>query len=165
MATNTQDYTGIQKAAILLIALGPERSADIFKHLKEDEIEEKRRNEIQKYQDAKSAKDSTLCRQCKENIKKLNQEKVAVKKQIKTAADQNSIYNRAAKPYLDAKKLLIQKENYSHYEDIKARYEESKARAEQEQSAREAAARKEAEEKERYAEKMRMERKAARSKK
>lgn len=40
MPTNTQDYTGIQKAAILLIALGPERSADIFKHLKEDEIEE-----------------------------------------------------------------------------------------------------------------------------
>ena len=40
MATNTQDYTGIQKAAILLIALGPERSADIFKHLKEEEIEE-----------------------------------------------------------------------------------------------------------------------------
>lgn len=40
MATNIQDYTGIQKAAILLIALGPERSADIFKHLKEDEIEE-----------------------------------------------------------------------------------------------------------------------------
>ena len=40
MATNTQDYTGIQKEAILLIALGPERSADIFKHLKEDEIEE-----------------------------------------------------------------------------------------------------------------------------
>ena len=40
MATNTQDYTGIQKAAIHLIALGPERSADIFKHLKEDEIEE-----------------------------------------------------------------------------------------------------------------------------
>ena len=31
---------GIQKAAILLIALGPEKSATIFKHLKEDEIEE-----------------------------------------------------------------------------------------------------------------------------
>lgn len=40
MASNTQDYTGIQKAAVLLIALGPERSADIFKHLKEEEIEE-----------------------------------------------------------------------------------------------------------------------------
>ena len=32
--------TGVQKAAILLISLGPERSAGIFKHLKEEEIEE-----------------------------------------------------------------------------------------------------------------------------
>lgn len=31
---------GLQKAAILLIALGPERSSQIFKHLKEEEIEE-----------------------------------------------------------------------------------------------------------------------------
>lgn len=35
-----EEYSGIQKAAILLIALGPEKSASIFKHLKEDEIEE-----------------------------------------------------------------------------------------------------------------------------
>lgn len=35
-----EEYTGVQKAAILLIALGPEKSANIFKHLKEDEIEE-----------------------------------------------------------------------------------------------------------------------------
>ncbi len=32
--------SGVQKAAILLISLGPERSAGIFKHLKEEEIEE-----------------------------------------------------------------------------------------------------------------------------
>ncbi len=32
--------TGLQKAAILLISLGPEKSAMIFKHLKEEEIEE-----------------------------------------------------------------------------------------------------------------------------
>ncbi len=37
---SNEDMTGVQKAAILLIALGPEKSADIFKHLKEDEIEE-----------------------------------------------------------------------------------------------------------------------------
>ena len=36
----SSEYTGLQKAAILLITLGPERSATIFKHLKEDEIEE-----------------------------------------------------------------------------------------------------------------------------
>ncbi len=33
------ELTGVQKAAVLLIALGPEQSANIFKHLKEDEIE------------------------------------------------------------------------------------------------------------------------------
>lgn len=32
--------SGLQKSAILLIALGPEKSSSIFKHLKEEEIEE-----------------------------------------------------------------------------------------------------------------------------
>ena len=32
--------SGVQKAAVLLITLGPERSAELFKHLKEEEIEE-----------------------------------------------------------------------------------------------------------------------------
>ncbi|MBQ6695634.1 MAG: flagellar motor switch protein FliG [Lachnospiraceae bacterium] len=41
MARLVEDkISGLQKAAILLIALGPERSAGIFKHLKEEEIEE-----------------------------------------------------------------------------------------------------------------------------
>ena len=35
----TKELNGTQKAAILLIALGPEKSALIFKHLKEEEIE------------------------------------------------------------------------------------------------------------------------------
>ena len=34
------ELSGLQKAAILLIALGPEKSAKIFKHLKDEEIEE-----------------------------------------------------------------------------------------------------------------------------
>ncbi len=32
--------SGLQKASVLLISLGPERSAGVFKHLKEEEIEE-----------------------------------------------------------------------------------------------------------------------------
>ena len=36
----TEDMNGVQKAAVLLIALGPEKSSQIFKHLKEEEIEE-----------------------------------------------------------------------------------------------------------------------------
>lgn len=40
MAKFNDEMSGIQKAAVLLIALGPEKSAMIFKHLKEEEIEE-----------------------------------------------------------------------------------------------------------------------------
>ena len=40
MAKTEERISGLQKAAILLIALGPEKSSNIFKHLKEDEIEE-----------------------------------------------------------------------------------------------------------------------------
>lgn len=42
MAKSVQmsDVTGLTKAAILLIALGPEKSAKLFKHLKEEEIEQ-----------------------------------------------------------------------------------------------------------------------------
>lgn len=35
-----QQLSGLQKAAILLISLGPEKSATVFKHLKEEEIED-----------------------------------------------------------------------------------------------------------------------------
>ena len=38
--TADETITGLQKAAILLISLGPEKSALIFKHLKDEEIEE-----------------------------------------------------------------------------------------------------------------------------
>ena len=40
MAKGEEEISGVQKAAVLLIALGPEKSSQIFKHLKEDEIEE-----------------------------------------------------------------------------------------------------------------------------
>ena len=39
-SSEASSLAGLQKAAILLIVLGPERSAGIFKHLKEEEIEE-----------------------------------------------------------------------------------------------------------------------------
>ena len=40
MSTKTySEYTGIEKGAILMIALGPEKSSAVFKHLKDDEIE------------------------------------------------------------------------------------------------------------------------------
>ncbi|NLM42486.1 MAG: flagellar motor switch protein FliG [Clostridiales bacterium] len=38
--TGKGQFTGLQKAAILLIAIGPEKSAQVFKHLKEEDIEQ-----------------------------------------------------------------------------------------------------------------------------
>ena len=38
-SSKTSNLEGREKAAMLLIALGPERSAEVFKHLKEEEIE------------------------------------------------------------------------------------------------------------------------------
>ena len=40
MAKEGEELSGLQKTAILLISLGPERSSKIFKHLKEEEIEQ-----------------------------------------------------------------------------------------------------------------------------
>ena len=40
MSATKVEYTGREKAAMLLISLGPEKSAEIFKHLKEEEIEQ-----------------------------------------------------------------------------------------------------------------------------
>ena len=40
MAQEDHNLSGIQKSAILLITLGPEMSSSVFKHLKEEEIED-----------------------------------------------------------------------------------------------------------------------------
>jgi len=39
-SNQASDLDGLQKAAVLLITLGPEKAATIFKHLKDDEIEQ-----------------------------------------------------------------------------------------------------------------------------
>ncbi|MCR5691593.1 MAG: flagellar motor switch protein FliG [Eubacterium sp.] len=39
-SNQASELDGLQKAAVLLITLGPEKAANIFKHLKEDEIEQ-----------------------------------------------------------------------------------------------------------------------------
>ncbi|MCH5199240.1 MAG: MFS transporter [Oscillospiraceae bacterium] len=58
-------------------------------------------------------------------LKELHSVKKEIEKEIKKATDQNSIYYRAAKPYLDAVKLIKQFENYGNYEKIFALYSET----------------------------------------
>lgn len=80
---------------------------------------------------AKKAKDSAKVVELKAKMTELKAEKKVIDADIKKATDENSNYNRLAKPYVDAKKLIAQAENYTHYEEIKAMYEEAKARSEE----------------------------------
>lgn len=53
-------------------------------------------------------------------------QKRAKKKLIKKYTKELTAYHRAAKPYLDAERLILQAENYTHYDEIYAKYEEAK---------------------------------------
>ncbi len=55
----------------------------------------------------------------------------------KAEMDKHAQFNRAAKPYVDAKKVLTQYENFQHLDEIAAQYDEAKARAEAEEKAKE----------------------------
>lgn len=104
--------------------------ARIFDRLfkKDDELEEEIKAEVAKLRAAAKSKKKDEEKIATAKIKKLRKEKNEIHKKIKKATDENSIYTRAAKPYIEAEKLLKQKENYLHYEDIKSRYKESKRR-------------------------------------
>lgn len=144
-----------------------EFDSDIFGVLfnQEDEIEAQIKSLIELYHKAKDEKNKSKANEINAEIKELRKKKYAVQKKIKTVTAQYSVYNRAAKPYIDAKKLLIQHENYLRYDEIKENYEASKARAEAQRAEKEDAERREKAEKEAYAAKLKAERKAAKKRK
>lgn len=72
-----------------------------------------------------------LIAQYKAEISVLKKEKAQNDADIKKATDENSEYSRLAKPYLDAKTLVTQAENYQHYDEIKGMYDEAKLRYEE----------------------------------
>ncbi|MBQ7203776.1 MAG: MFS transporter [Eubacterium sp.] len=75
----------------------------------------------------------------KEGAKALSAEKKEVQKEAKALMDEFARFNRAAKPYNDAKKFLKQYENYSHFDEIEALYEDAKAQQEIEEANEEVA--------------------------
>lgn len=140
-----------------------EFDSDAFIELfnKDDRIDAEIKSLAADVRKAKSEKDTRRADSANARIKEKRQEKNALEKEIKKLTAQYSVYNRAAKPYTDAKKLLAQEENYRRYDEIKANYEESKARAEAQKAEREERERREKAEKEAYAAQLKAERKAA----
>ena len=54
-------------------------------------------------------------------------ETIKVRHELKAYLKAVSVYERAVKPYTDAKNLIEQAENYTHYEELEARYAEMSA--------------------------------------
>ena len=90
------------------------------------EADEKNENEInsviERIKSANEHGDKPTVRQLKSELVPLRRIRSQIKAEIKKATKQNSIYNRAAKPYIKAQKLIRQSENYGRYDDIYATY-------------------------------------------
>lgn len=99
---------------------------------REDEIDSRLKKLYLMLRDEKKAGNKETVSSIKEEIARLREEKKEVQKKAKEETNRQAYFNRAAKPYVDAQKLLIQAENYTHFEDIAERYEDSKVRYEEE---------------------------------
>ena len=71
-------------------------------------------------------------------IKNVQAQRKSVLAKSKALQDEFARFNRAAKPYNDAQKLLVQEENYKHFDEIAALYDEAKAAAAEEDKQKEA---------------------------
>ena len=118
----------------------PDMSALTALFEKEDEIDAEIFELTDLQSIASKEKDGEKVNEIKAQIKALQNKKKAVQKESKAFMDEFAKFNRAAKPYNDAKKLLIQEENYSHFDEIAALYDEAKMNAEISDREKEAAA-------------------------
>ena len=96
----------------------------------EDECDDKLKALYLDLQKAKKEKDSQKSKDIKAEIKVMQDKKKIAKKATKEETDRHAYFNRAAKVYLDAEKLIKQQENYSHLDEIFGMYDEAKARVE-----------------------------------
>ncbi len=110
-----------------------EFNVQIFEKLFEQEDKNlAARTELEKsLSEAKKQKNTAEIKNLKAQRVQLKNEKRKIDSEIKKATDESSEYNRLAKPYIDAEKLIKQADNYKHYENIKAMYEEAKTRSQE----------------------------------
>lgn len=97
----------------------------------EDECDEKIKKLSADLNKAKKSHDGDAVTQIKEEIKTAQAERDESRKNSKAEMDKHAYFNRAAKPYIDAKKLIEQAENYGNFEKINAEYEAAKIRHEE----------------------------------
>ena len=101
---------------------------------KEDALDAQIFDAVQAQNASRKAKQTQQIEMSKETIRRLQAEKKQVQKDQKALMDAFARFNRAAKPYNDARRLLRQKENYSRFDEIAALYESAKANTNQEET-------------------------------
>ena len=98
---------------------------DIFN--KQDACDELLKKLYLQKDEAKKAKDSFKLKEVGEKINAVKAEKKKLQKAEKAEMDKHAQFARAAKPYLDAERLMKEKENQEHFDELAASYEEAKA--------------------------------------
>lgn len=98
----------------------------------EEELDNKIFELVKSKSQAKKNKDTRMVKEATVSIKEAESQRKEIRAQIKVFSDNFAYFNRAAKPYIDARKLLVQKENYSHFDEIAALYENAKIDAAEE---------------------------------
>lgn len=102
----------------------------------EDACDEKLKDLYAEQAEAKKQKESAKVKQLKLAIQQTKVEKAKLQKQSKVEMELHAVFARAAKPYLDAEKMMKERENYAHFEELAAKYDEAKARIEAEDKAK-----------------------------
>ena len=101
----------------------------------EDECDTKLKELYLQQAEAKKAKDSFRLKDLTVEIKEVKKQKDKAQNDAKAEMDKHAYFGRAAKAYLDAEKVVKEKENYTHLDELDSKYEESKARYEADRAA------------------------------
>ncbi|MBO5230315.1 MAG: MFS transporter [Clostridia bacterium] len=166
--SRARDFIDAQKAAAKYYSNNiVEFDIAVFEKLfaKEDELDETLEATYKKLYKARDEKDKDEIARYMQQVKDIKAQQKLLEKEIKKATNDNSVYNRAARPVIKAKKLITQSENYAKFDEIAAMNDEAKARHEKAQAEAAAEAARIAAEEKAYGEKLRAEKAAKRNKK
>ena len=94
----------------------------------EEQYDKKEDNLYKSLYEAQETKNKSEIHRIKGEIKSLKADFRELNKKIRDEQNHRTNYNRSAKPYLDARNLLRQAENYTHFDEIKELYNEIVAR-------------------------------------
>ena len=166
--STAKDFAVAKKAAAKFYSNNiVEFDVTVFETLfaKEDKLAEKLEATYQKLYKARDNKDKEEIFRYTQEVKDIKAQQKTLENEIKKATNENSVYNRAARPVINAKKLLVQSENYARFDEIAEMYDDAKARHEQAQADAAAEAARIAAEEKAYGEKLRAEKAAKKAEK